>query len=116
MAILKKAIKDNVMSTESKYKYDGEKVGEVIEANEAENRCTVHLVTRDGITSTEYNVVVDKHIKKFPKTGDFVKVKEQMKKFTIVEIYSKTDFNTNLNGDIYPTAYGSSINGFVGIS
>ena len=115
MALLKDTIKNNIISNQNKYMNDDERVGHVIEANEAENRCTIYLVTRDGVTSVEYNVIVDKSIKKFPKVGDFVKVKEQFKKFTIVEIYKKSDFNTNLNGDIYPSAYGSSINGFVGI-
>ncbi len=115
MSFLKTAIKQNIMTTESKYKYDGEKIGEVIETNEPENRCTVYVVTRDGIASVEYNVVVDKKIKKFPKEGDFVRITEQFKKFTIIEIFDKSDLNTNLDGDIYPSTYGGAINGYVGI-
>lgn len=114
MAILKKAIKDNIMTTESKYKNDGEKIGQVIETNEAENVCTIFLVTRDGVSSTEYNVPVDLINGKFPKMGDFVKVKEQFKKFTIVGIYDKENLNTELSGDIYPSTYGGAVNGYVG--
>lgn len=113
MALLKDTIKNNIISNQNKYMNDDERVGHVIEANEAENRCTVYLITRDGITSVEYNVTVK--CDKFPKPGDMVEVKEQFKKFTVVGIYNQIDFNdTNLEGDIY-CMYGGAVNGYVGI-
>lgn len=113
MAILKQAIKNNIMTTESKYKNDGEKIGQVIEVNEPENRCTIFIVTRDGVSSIEYNVPVK--CEDFPEMGDFVEVREQFKKFTIVGIYDKNNLNTNLEGDIYSSITGAAINGYVGI-
>lgn len=113
MAVLKTAIKDNIMGTESKYKYDGEKVGQVIEANKGENTCTIYVITRDGISSVEYNVLVKS--KKFPKVGDLVEIKEQFKKFTIVDIFNKEEYNTYLESDIYSNQYSGAINGYVGI-
>lgn len=113
MAKLKTAIKDNVMSVESKYKYDGEKLGQVIEVNKAENTCTIYLITRDGINSVEYNVIV--RSKKFPKVGDFVEVKEQFRKFTITNIFNEEEYNTYLENDIYSNQYSGAINGYVGI-
>lgn len=112
MSILKNTIKNNLMSTESKYKYDGEKVGQVIEVNEGEKCCTIFLITRDGVSSAEYNVPVIEG--KMPKMGDYVKVKEQFKKFTIVGIYDKSDYETILEGDIYSALYSGAINGYVG--
>ena len=112
MSILKQTIKDNLLATEKKYNNDGEKVGQVIETNEPENRCTIFLITRDGVSSIEYNVLVK--CDKFPKMGDLVEVREQFKKFTIVGIYDKNDLNTNLDGDIYSAIYGGAINGYVG--
>lgn len=112
MAILKNTIKNNVMSAQNKYMNDGEKVGQVIETNEPENRCTIFLVNREGVTTVEYNVIVK--CDKFPKPGDFVEVIEQFKKFTVVGIYNELDLNTDLSGDIY-CMYGGAINGYVGI-
>lgn len=112
MALLKNTIKNNIMSTESKYKYDGEKIGRVIEVNEPEKRCTIFIITRDGVSSIEYNVLVTEG--KVPKMGDLVKVKEQFKKFTIVGIYEEMDLDTTLQGDIYSCIYGGAINGYVG--
>ncbi len=111
MAILKNAIKNNVMSGQNKYKNDDEKVGQVIEVNEPENRCTVFLINREGVQTVEYNVLVK--CDKFPNPGDFVEVKEQFKKFTVVGIYNELDLNTNLSGDIY-CMYGGAVNGYVG--
>ena len=113
MAVLKTAIKDNIMSVESKYKYDGEKIGQVIETSKAENTCTIYVITRDGISSVEYNVLVKS--KKFPKVGDLVELNEQFKKFTIVNIFDEEQYNTILEGDIYSNQYGGAINGYVGI-
>jgi hypothetical protein len=111
MSILRKAIQNNIMTNQNKYMNDDERVGQVIETNEAENRCTVYLMTRDGITSVEYNVLVK--CDKFPKPGDMVEVKEKFKKFTVVGIYNNLEFNTELEGDIY-CMYGGSVNGYVG--
>lgn len=111
MAFLKKAIKDNVMTGQNKYMNDDEKIGLVIETNEPENRCTIFIITREGVSSAEYNVPVK--CDKFPDIGDYVEVTEQFKKFTIVGIYDTTDLNTNLDGDIY-CMYGGAINGYVG--
>lgn len=113
MGLLKKTIKDNIMGTENKYKYDDEKIGQVIEASETENRCTIYVITRDGISSVEYNVFVK--CDKFPNVGDYVELREQLKKFTIVGIYNPDEFNTVLEGDIYSGIYGGAINGYVGI-
>lgn len=112
MALLKNTIKNNIMTTESKYKYDGEKVGRVIEVNEPEKRCTIFVITRDGVSSIEYNVPVTEG--KVPEMGDLVRVKEQFKKFSIIGIYDKTDYDTTLEGDIYSCIYGGAINGYVG--
>jgi hypothetical protein len=112
MALLKDTIKRNIMTAESKYKYDGEKVGRVIEVNEAEKCCTIFIITRDGVSSIEYNVPVTEG--KTPKMGDLVKVKEQFKKFSIIGIYDRTNFDTTLEGDVYSCIYGAAINGYVG--
>ena len=112
MSMLKKAIRDNVIGGENKYKYDEDKKGQVLDANEPENRCTVSVITRDGISSIEYNVYVK--CDKFPKVGDFVELKEQFKKFTIVGIINDADYNTELEGDVYSCIYGGATNGFVG--
>lgn len=112
MALLKNTIKNSIMSTESKYKYDGEKIGRVIEVNEPEKRCTIYLITRDGVGSIEYNVPVTEG--KVPKMGELVKVKEQFKKFSIIGIYEEMDLDTSLEGDIYSCIYSGAINGYVG--
>jgi hypothetical protein len=112
MAMLKKAIKDNVMAGENKYKYDEDKIGQVLECNEPENRCTVSVITRDGISAIEYNVYV--RSKKFPKVGDYVELKEQFRKFSVVGILNDDDLETSLNGDIYTNIYGGATNGYVG--
>lgn len=112
MGLLKETIKNNMITGENKYKYDEDKRGQVIETNEAENRCTVSVITRDGIASIEHNVYVK--CDKFPDVGDYVELKEQFKKFTIVGIVNDTDLNTELDGDIYSGIYGGSTNGFVG--
>ena len=110
MAILKKAIKNNVMSGQNKYKNDDEKIGHVIEVNEPENRCTIYLINREGVQTVEYNVLVK--CDKFPKPGDLVEVREQFKKFTVVGIYD-SNLSTNLSGDIYCMS-GGAVNGYVG--
>lgn len=112
MSLLKDTIKRNIMTSESKYKYDGEKIGQVIEVNESEKCCTIFVITRDGVSSIEYNVLVTEG--KVPKMGDFVKVKEQFKKFTIIGIYDKTNFDSTLEGDVYSSVYGGAVNGYVG--
>lgn len=113
MAVLKTAIKDNIMSVESKYKYDGEKIGQVIEVNKATKTCTIYVVTRDGISSVEYNVLVK--CEKLPKVGDLVEINEQFKKFTITGIFNQEEYNTILESDIYTNEYSGAINGYVGI-
>lgn len=113
MAVLKTAIKDNIMSVESKYKYDGEKIGQIIEVNKAEKTCTMYVVTRDGISSVEYNVMIK--CEKLPKVGDLVEVSEQFKKFTVIGIFNQEEYNTILEGDIYTNQYSGAINGYVGI-
>ncbi len=112
MAMLKKAIKDNVMTGENKYKYDEEKIGQVIDCNEPENRCTVSVITRDGISAIEYNVYVK--TKEFPQIGDYVELKEQFRKFTVVGILADDMFETSLDGDIYTSIYSGATNGYVG--
>lgn len=112
MALLKKAIKENIVAGENKYKYDEEKIGQVLEANETENYCMISVITRDGITTIEHNVPVK--CKEFPEIGDYVELKEQFRKFTIVGIYDPTNLNTNLDGDIYSDIYGGGTNGYVG--
>lgn len=112
MAILKKAIRDNIITGENKYKNDGEKIGQVIATNEAENCCMVSVITREGIGSIEHNVKVK--CDEFPEVGDYVEMKEQFKRYTIVGIHKPTDLNTNLDGDIYSDIYSGSTNGYVG--
>ena len=100
MSILGKAIRNNIISGNNKYKNDEEKIGQVIQTNEPENTCTVSVITRDGISSIEYNVIVKKE-NWFPEVGDYVEVKEQFKRFFIVGPVNIADMNTNLEGDIY---------------
>ena len=112
MALLRDTIKNNLMTGDNKYKNDGEKVGQVIEVNEVEKICTIFIITRDGISSVEYNVPVIEG--KVPKIGDLGRVNEQFKKFTIVGKYDKADYDTVLQNDIYSAVYGGAVNGFVG--
>lgn len=112
MGMLKKAIKDNVMSGNTKYKGINEKIGQVLDSNENEKTCTISVITRDGISSIEYNVIVK--CEEFPSVGDYVALKEQYKKFTIEGIIDVKDLNTALNGDIYSDIYGGGVNGYVG--
>ena len=119
--MLSKAIKANIVSKNTKYKNDQEKIGEVISIDPASNSCTVSLITRDGITETVYNVKVQSTDvslgeKWFPEKGDFVKLTEKFKRHVII---GKFDFSEaasiedQTTDDIYADITGSG-GGFIG--
>lgn len=111
MSILGKSIKNNIMTGENKYKNDLQKIGQVININD-NNTYTVSVITRDGISSIEYNVT-SKLKDDAPKKGDFVELSENFKRFTITGLLNNEDM-TMLNGDVYSNVYGGATNGFVG--
>lgn len=114
MGMLSKAIKSDILTGNVKYKNSQEKIGEVIEYNEDTRSCTVALTTRDGINSVIYDVIcqLDAEGNKIPwdpKPGDFVRVTEQYKRFTIVGKVDLNKMNTaamELFNDIYPDNTG----------
>ena len=114
MGMLSKAIKSDILTGNVKYKNGQEKIGEVIEYNEDTRSCTVALTTRDGINSVIYDVIcqLDAEGNKIPwdpKPGDFVRVNEQYKRFTIVGKVDLNKMNTTameLFNDIYPDNTG----------
>ena len=55
---LKKAIKSDILTGNTKYRNNQEKIGEVISVNEDAATCTIDLITRDGITSVVYDVAI----------------------------------------------------------
>ena len=99
--MLSKAIKSNILTGNTKYRNNQEKIGEVIAINEDAGTCTVNLVTRDGIGSVIYNVQItlsaDGVIPYFPEKGDYVRLTEQNKRFSIA---GKVDINTLNNSDL----------------
>ena len=113
MGMLSKAIKSDVLTGNTKYKNSQEKIGEVIEVNKDAGTCTVSLTTRDGINSVIHNVRVQYdekgNIPWEPKQGEFVRVAEHYKRFTIL---GKVDLNTlnqakkSLYEDNYPDITG----------
>lgn len=119
--MLSKAIKANIVSKNTKYKNDQEKVGEVISIDEATNSCTVALITRDGITQTVYNVKVqvsDNALdsKWFPEKGDYVKLTEKFKRHVIVgsfDFAEASSLESMTYDDIYADITGSG-GGYVG--
>ena len=117
---LGKAIKSNIITGTTKYKNNQEKIGEVIGTNKDANTCTVNVITRDGIQEVIYNVRVnfndDGFIPWFPDVGDYVKVTEQNKRFTITGKINLTLMNEtklNLYSDVYPDITSGG-GGFVG--
>ncbi len=118
--MLSKAIKANIITGTTKYKNNQEKIGEVLAINKDANTCTVNVITRDGIQEVIYNVRVnfndDGFIPWFPKVGDFVKVSEQSKRFSItgkIDLSLMNETKLRLYNDIYPDVTGGG-GGFVG--
>lgn len=113
MGMLSKAIKSDVLTGNTKYKNGQEKIGQVIEVNDDAGTCTVSLTTRDGINSVIHNVRMqvseNGEIPKTPKAGEYVRVSEQYKRFTII---GKVDLNTvnqakaSYYSDTYPDNTG----------
>ena len=113
MGMLSKAIKSDVLTGNTKYRNGQEKIGEIIEYNEDNRTYTVSLTTRDGINSVIYNVRMqvsqDGVIPDAPKAGEYVRVSEQYKRFTII---GKVDLNTinkakaSYYSDTYPDNTG----------
>ena len=123
MGMLSKAIKSDVLTGNTKYRSGQEKIGEIIEYNEDNRTYTVSLTTRDGINSVIYDVPcqLDAEGNKVPwdpKLGDYVRVQEQYKRFTIV---GRVDLNNlhaatvELKSDMYPDNTGGGC-GTIGIS
>lgn len=117
---LGKAIKANILTGTIKYKNNQEKIGEVLAINKDANTCTVNVITRDGIQEVMYNVRVnfndDGFIPWFPKVGDYVKINEQSKRFSItgkIDLSSMNETKLKLYNDIYPDVTGGG-GGFVG--
>lgn len=118
--MLSKAIKANILTGTIKYKNNQEKIGEVLAINKDANTCTVNVITRDGIQEVIYNVRVnfndDGFIPWFPKVGDFVKVNEQSKRFSItgkIDLSLMNETKVKLYSDVYPDVTGGG-GGFVG--
>ena len=92
---LKKAIKSDILTGNTKYRNNQEKIGEVISVNEDAATCTVDLITRDGITSIVYDVAIISdfrgEVPTLPEKGDFVRLIEQNKRFMIT---GKIDINS----------------------
>lgn len=113
MGMLKKTIQSDLITGTTKYKNGQEKIGEIIEVNSEAGTCTVSLTTRDGINSVIYNVRMqfdaEGKIPWEPKPGEYVRVSEQYKRFTII---GKVDLNTlnqmkkSLYDDQYPDTTG----------
>jgi hypothetical protein len=113
MGMLKKTIQSDLVSGNTKYKNGQEKIGQVISVNKDAGTCTVSLTTRDGINSIINNVRIqfssDGTIPWEPIAGDYVRVEEHYKRFTII---GKVDLNTlnqvkqSLYSDFYPDSTG----------
>lgn len=123
MGMLSKAIKSDVLTGNTKYRNGQEKIGEIIEYNEDNRTYTVSLTTRDGINSVIYDVPcqLDAEGNKVPwdpKVGDYVRVQEQYKRFTII---GRVDLNNlhaatlDLGSDMYPDNTGGGC-GTIGLS
>ena len=123
MGMLSKAIKSDVLTGNTKYRSGQEKIGEIIEYNEDNRTYTVSLTTRDGINSVIYDVPcqLDAEGNKVPwdpKVGDYVRVQEQYKRFTII---GRVDLNNlhaatlDLSSDMYPDNTGGGC-GTIGLS
>jgi hypothetical protein len=112
--LIKKTIKDNIITQSTKFKNDQEKIGEVISINKDDSTCVVSVVTRDGLPSIIKNVRVQINneglIPWFPKTGDYVRVSEQYRRYTIIgkiDISTYSDANVLNYYDIYSDDTGS---------
>jgi hypothetical protein len=123
MGMLSKAIKSDVLTGNTKYRNGQEKIGEIIEYNEDNRTYTVSLTTRDGINSVIYDVPcqLDAEGNKVPwdpKLGDYVRVQEQYKRFTIVGRVDLNNLNAatlDLSSDMYPDNTGGGC-GTIGLS
>ena len=86
---LSSAFKNKLISGNNKYVNKHEKKATVIEANEAENRCVISTISRDGIPQVYYNVPVvygttdTSSVSWFPKNGEEVMVTEKNKMYII---------------------------------
>lgn len=123
MGMLSKAIKSDVLTGNTKYRNSQEKIGEIIEYNEDNRTYTVSLTTRDGINSVIYDVPcqLDAEGNKVPwdpKLGDYVRVQEQYKRFTIIGRVDLNNLNAatlDLSSDMYPDNTGGGC-GTIGLS
>ena len=118
--ILKKTINANVVANATKYKNDQEKIGKVVGVNEDTNTCTVSVITRDGIPEVIYNVRLELNyngiIPWSPKSGDYVRMAEQNKRFVItgkVDLSDILEAHTTLYDDVFPDNTSGGC-GFIG--
>ena len=112
--LLKRTIKDNIITNSTKYKNAQEKIGEVISVNSEVGTCTVNLISRDGLNEIAYDVEIQYDSKGEipwePKQGDFVRIQEQYKGLRIVGKVDMDRLNTTSTSyynDYYADSTGS---------
>lgn len=101
------AFKGKLIAGNNKYVNQQEKKATVIEGNQADNRCVISVISRDGIGQVFYNVPVlygtadDTLISWFPENGEDVMVTEKNKMYVITgplmnrpNIYTDYDYYT----------------------
>ena len=112
--LLKRTIKDNIITNSTKYKNSQEKIGEVISVNSEIGTCTVNLVSRDGLNEIAYDVEIQQNekgeINWEPKPGDFVRLQEQYKGLRIVgliDLNKLAGASSSYYNDYYADSTGS---------
>ena len=89
MSNLSTAFKSKLIAGNNKYTNQHEKKAIVIEANEADNRCVISTVNRDGIPQVYYNAPVvygiadSTSVSWFPQIGEEVIVTEKNRTYVI---------------------------------
>ena len=106
MSNLSSAFRNKLIAGNNKYINPQDKQATVLQANEAENKCVISVVSRDGIRQVYYNVPViygaldTNSISWFPAGGDEVLVTEKNKMYTIIGPLVQTP-NTTKDYDVY---------------
>ena len=86
---LSSAFKNKLIAGNNKYVNQQEKKATIIEANEAENKCVISTISRDGIPQVYYNTPVvygtsdTTSVSWFPTPGEEVLVTEKNKSYVI---------------------------------
>ena len=115
--LLKRTIRDNIITNSTKYKNSQEKIGEVISVNSEIGTCTVNLVSRDGLNEIAYDVEIQQNekgeISWEPKPGDFVRLQEQYKGLRIVGLIDLNKL-AGASSSYYSDYYSDSTGGGVG--